>query len=91
MILDASEDAYAASIGRNMWRVAKRRALLDATSGGEIMRAAFSGAPENKAMSPAQSLSEGAAAPHPAPKTLREFLQRLAAELASGGQDRSGS
>src|SRR3990167_5180143 len=83
---ESGEDAYAAAIGRNMWRLAKRRAIsmIDPTGdAAKLTRAALGAAPENKARRLPRMSAEAGDAPVPAPTNLREFLRRLAAELGS--------
>ena len=91
---EESEETYAAAIGRNMWRLAKRRAysvVNPRAEGVAVTRAAYAAAPENKALPLSRRSPEAADAIEPAPTTLREFLRKLAAELGSVGQNRGGS
>ena len=88
------EEIYAARVGRAMWRAAKRRAgelryheLISAGKGGADPVTAI----ENKAAPPTlrPCLRQRQAAANP--QTLAEFLQLLAAELASDDQDPGAS
>ena len=91
---EESEETYAAAIGRNMWRLAKRRAFSVVNPRAEaapITRVAYAAAPENKALPLSRKSPEDVGAIEPAPTTLREFLRKLAAELGSAGQNRDGS
>jgi hypothetical protein len=90
---EETEEIYAAAIARNMWRMTKRRALsvLDPKSEAAIKRAAFPGAPENKAQPLCAPDRPAVDEPGPAPTTLREFLRRLGEELERDDPRQSGS
>lgn len=90
VLLGHEEDAYAARIARNMWRMAKRRAAeisaaQPALNGPMCSRRSPSfenttlsrDPPRGRSLPPAES----------DPRTLAEFLQALAAELASDEPD----
>jgi len=92
--LSFDEDIYAARIGRNMWRLAKRRAREAGESTGLIAvpaRRAPAESYDNKAQNPASRLDQARSAPGARPNTLSEFLQLLAAELAGDDRDPGGS
>ncbi|MEZ5922296.1 MAG: hypothetical protein R3C60_13235 [Parvularculaceae bacterium] len=97
-----SEENYAARIGRSMWRVAKRRAFGGAAPVAEfvqsgagvkddVKRAAFAASPENKARRLQELQQQSADGAKPAPTSLREFLKKLAEELAQDDQRQNGS
>ncbi len=92
-----SEDNYAAAIGRSMWRLAKRRALSLVEVGNEaaqpvgLTQAALRGAPENKGRQPLRSPRQDANEQIEAPLTLREFLQKLGAELGKAEPPRDAT
>ena len=89
-----SEDAYAARIARNLWRVANRRAAEMRPDHAEPQRVT-SGVQTPRFDNTIQSRVVRRDQSHPGaeqdPRTLAEFLQALAAELASDEPDPGGS
>ena len=93
-LLGQDEDAYAARIARNLWRVANRRAAEMRPVHAEPQRVtAGAQTPMSDSRGPSRAVrrdqSHRAAAQDP--RTLAEFLQALAAELGSDEPDPDAS
>ena len=91
--MSTDEDLYAARIGRNMWKIAKRRAReaqMRRTMAALTDPAGRISTSGSKGPSPTQRRAPEQAAAA-APNSLAEFLRALAAELGKDDRDPDGS